>query len=124
MNVIVAKEFDLRGAFRFRWQEFAVAVELLNKRLIDAKPLISDVFSYRDSLKAFATANDRSKAMKVIVVWLTSEAGSKRTAIVRRSYQRGRIDSMNSCVVTQKAPGRWLMSRSSATRLINGLQGP
>jgi L-idonate 5-dehydrogenase len=66
MNVIVAKEFDLRGAFRFH-EEFAVAVELLNKQLIDTKPLISDVFSYRDSLKAFATANDRSKAMKVIV---------------------------------------------------------
>ena len=41
MNVIVAKEFDLRGAFRFH-EEFAVAVELLNKRLIDTKPLISD----------------------------------------------------------------------------------
>ncbi|MGX6998832.1 L-idonate 5-dehydrogenase [Caballeronia sp. KNU42] len=66
MNVIVAKEFDLRGAFRFH-EEFAIAVELLNKRLIDTKPLISDIFSYRDSLKAFETANDRSKAMKVIV---------------------------------------------------------
>ena len=66
MNVIVAKELDLRGAFRFH-EEFAIAVELLNKRLIDTKPLISDIFSYRDSLKAFETANDRSKAMKVIV---------------------------------------------------------
>jgi L-idonate 5-dehydrogenase len=66
MNVIVVKEFDLRGAFRFH-EEFAIAVELLNKRLIDTKPLISDIFSYRDSLKAFETANDRSKAMKVIV---------------------------------------------------------
>ncbi|MDN7184302.1 L-idonate 5-dehydrogenase [Caballeronia sp. SEWSISQ10-4 2] len=66
MNIIVAKEFDLRGAFRFH-EEFAIAVELLNKRLIDTEPLISDIFSYRDSLKAFETANDRSKAMKVIV---------------------------------------------------------
>jgi L-idonate 5-dehydrogenase len=66
MNVIVAKEFDLRGALRIH-EEFAIAVELLNKRLIDTKPLISDIFSYRDSLKAFETANDRSKAMKVIV---------------------------------------------------------
>jgi threonine dehydrogenase-like Zn-dependent dehydrogenase len=48
------------------WSQ-AIAVELLNKRLIDTKPLISDIFSYRDSLKAFETANDRSKAMKVIV---------------------------------------------------------
>jgi L-idonate 5-dehydrogenase len=66
MNVIVAKEFDLRGAFRFH-EEFAVAVELLNKGLIAVKPLISNVFSYRDGVKAFETASDRSKAMKVMV---------------------------------------------------------
>jgi L-idonate 5-dehydrogenase len=66
MNVIVAKEFDLRGAFRFH-EEFATAVELLNKGLIAVKPLISNVFSYRDSVKAFETASDRSKAMKVMV---------------------------------------------------------
>ncbi|SAL86699.1 phosphoesterase [Caballeronia choica] len=66
MNVIVAKEFDLRGAFRFH-EEFAVAVELLNKGLIDVKPLISDVFSYRDSVQAFVKAGDRTKAMKVLI---------------------------------------------------------
>jgi len=66
MNVIVAKEFDLRGAFRFH-EEFAVAVELLNKGLVDVKPLISEVFSYRDSVLAFEKAGDRSKAMKVLI---------------------------------------------------------
>jgi len=40
INDIVAKEFDLRGAFRFH-EEFAIAVELLNKGLVDVKPLIS-----------------------------------------------------------------------------------
>jgi L-idonate 5-dehydrogenase len=67
-NVIVAKEFDLRGAFRFH-EEFAVAVELLNKGLIDVKPLISAVFPYQESVKAFQTAGDRSKAMKVMVTF-------------------------------------------------------
>jgi L-idonate 5-dehydrogenase len=66
MNVIVAKEFDLRGAFRFH-EEFAVAVELLNKGLIDVKPLISAVFPYQDSVAAFQAAGDRSKSMKVLV---------------------------------------------------------
>jgi L-idonate 5-dehydrogenase len=66
INVVVAKEFDLRGAFRFH-EEFAVAVELLNKGLIDVKPLISGVFSYRDSIAAFKAAGDRSKSMKVLV---------------------------------------------------------
>ncbi|SDG17956.1 L-idonate 5-dehydrogenase [Paraburkholderia phenazinium] len=66
INVIVAKEFDLRGAFRFH-EEFAVAVELLNKDLIDVKPLISGVFPYRDSVAAFQAAGDRTKSMKVLV---------------------------------------------------------
>ena len=66
MNVVVAKEFDLRGAFRFH-EEFAVAVELLNQGLVDVKPLISATLSYRDSTQAFELAGDRSKAMKVIL---------------------------------------------------------
>jgi L-idonate 5-dehydrogenase len=45
----------------------AVAAELRNERLIDTKPLISDVFSYRDSLKVFETASDGAKAMQAIV---------------------------------------------------------
>ncbi|WP_422087199.1 L-idonate 5-dehydrogenase [Variovorax sp.] len=66
INTIVAKEFDLRGAFRFH-EEFAVAVELLNKGLVDVKPLISATLSYRDSARAFALAADRSRSMKVIL---------------------------------------------------------
>lgn len=66
INVIVAKEFDLRGAFRFH-EEFAVAVELLNKGLVDVKPLISATLSYRDSARAFALAADRSRSMKVLL---------------------------------------------------------
>ena len=68
INVIVAKEFDLRGAFRFH-EEFAVAVELLNKGLIDVKPLISGIFPYQDSIRAFQTAGDRTKSMKVLVTF-------------------------------------------------------
>jgi L-idonate 5-dehydrogenase len=66
VNTIVAKEFDLRGAFRFH-EEFAVAVELLNGGLVDVKPLISATLSYRDSAQAFALAADRTKAMKVLL---------------------------------------------------------
>jgi L-idonate 5-dehydrogenase len=66
INTIVAKEFDLRGAFRFH-EEFAIAVELLNKGLVDVKPLISATLSYKDSARAFALAADRSQAMKVLL---------------------------------------------------------
>ncbi|MCB2042568.1 MAG: zinc-binding dehydrogenase, partial [Rhodoferax sp.] len=66
LNTIVAKEFDLRGAFRFH-EEFAIAVELLNKGLVDVKPLISATVPFRDSGRAFALAADRSQAMKVLL---------------------------------------------------------
>jgi L-idonate 5-dehydrogenase len=66
INTLVAKEFELRGTFRFH-PEFAVAVELLNKRLVDVKPLISATLPYRDAGKAFALAADRSQAMKVLL---------------------------------------------------------
>jgi L-idonate 5-dehydrogenase len=66
VNVIVAKEFDLRGAFRFH-EEFATAVALLNKGLVSVKALISASLPYRDASRAFALAADRSQAMKVVL---------------------------------------------------------
>ena len=66
VNTIVAKEFDLRGAFRFH-EEFATAVALLNRGMVDVKPLISASLPYRDAGRAFALAADRSQAMKVIL---------------------------------------------------------
>jgi L-idonate 5-dehydrogenase len=66
VNTIVAKEFDVRGAFRFH-EEFETAVDLLNNGLVDLKPLISATLPYRDAARAFALAADRSQAMKVVL---------------------------------------------------------
>ena len=65
-NTVVAKEFDLRGAFRFH-EEFAVAVALINKGLVDLKPLVSATLPYRDAGRAFALAADRTQSMKVLL---------------------------------------------------------
>ena len=65
-NTVVAKEFDMRGAFRFH-EEFGVAVQLINKGLVDLKPLISATLSYRDAGRAFTLAADRSQSMKVLL---------------------------------------------------------
>jgi len=65
-NTVVAKEFDLRGSFRFH-EEYATAVELINKKLVDLKPLISATMPFRDPARAFALAADRSQAMKVLL---------------------------------------------------------
>ena len=65
-NTVVAKEFDMRGAFRFH-EEFGVAVELINKGLVDLKPLVSATLPYRDAGRAFALAADRTQSMKVLL---------------------------------------------------------
>jgi L-idonate 5-dehydrogenase len=63
-NMIVAKEIEMRGSFRFH-AEFALAVDLINKRRVDLKPLLTEVLPLADAVKAFDLALDRSRAMKV-----------------------------------------------------------
>jgi L-idonate 5-dehydrogenase len=64
INAITAKEINLRGSFRFH-EEFALAVELMGKGLIDVKPLISATLPFMDATEAFELATDRSRSMKV-----------------------------------------------------------
>ena len=63
-NLLVGKELEWRGAFRFH-EEFALAVELMNRGLVDVKPLISATYPFEQSVEAFEIAGDRSKMMKV-----------------------------------------------------------
>ena len=63
-NMIVAKEIEIRGSFRFH-EEFALAVDLINRRRVDVTPLLTGIFDMDDAVKAFETANDRSRSMKV-----------------------------------------------------------
>ncbi|QKC95545.1 L-idonate 5-dehydrogenase [Mesorhizobium sp. NZP2298] len=64
LNLIVTREVDLRGSFRFD-AEFEEAVAFINSRQIDVRPLLSAVFPLDRVLEAFALANDKSKATKV-----------------------------------------------------------
>jgi len=64
MNVVVAKEIELRGTFRFH-AEFALAVALIGSGVADVMPLLTATLPLTDAATAFALAADRSKAMKV-----------------------------------------------------------
>lgn len=68
MMQLTAKELDLRGSFRFH-EEFAIAVEMMRKGLIDVKPLITQTEPLENAVAAFRTANDRSQAMKVQIAF-------------------------------------------------------
>ena len=68
LNVLVGKEIDLRGTFRFH-SEFAVAVAFLNQRLIDARPVISDILAFDQAPEAFQLAGDKRQSMKVQIAF-------------------------------------------------------
>jgi L-idonate 5-dehydrogenase len=68
MMQITAKELQLKGSFRFHI-EYATAISLMQKKLIDVKPLISETVTLNDAVRGFELANDRSKAMKVQIAF-------------------------------------------------------
>jgi len=63
-NTVVAKEIEVRGTFRFH-EEFGLAVDLINRRAVDFKPLLTGCFGLADVQTAFELAGDRSRSMKV-----------------------------------------------------------
>lgn len=68
MMAITAKELELRGSFRFH-AEFATGVDLMQKGLIDVKPLITHTVELERAETAFQLASDRSQAMKAQIVF-------------------------------------------------------
>jgi L-idonate 5-dehydrogenase len=64
INVVVTKELQLRGTFRFD-EEFRLAIDLMGRGLIDVKPLLSETLPFERASEAFELASDRSRAMKV-----------------------------------------------------------
>src|SRR5690242_8481545 len=63
-NTVVAKEIEVRGTFRFH-EEFGLAVDLINRRAVDMKPLLTGCYGLDDVQTAFELAGDRSRSMKV-----------------------------------------------------------
>jgi L-idonate 5-dehydrogenase len=66
LNLVVGKEIDLRGTFRFH-PEFAQAVDLLNRKVIDVTPVISHTIPFHEAVQAFELAGDKQQAMKVVL---------------------------------------------------------
>jgi L-idonate 5-dehydrogenase len=64
INVIVTKELQLRGTFRFD-EEFRLAVDLMGAGAVDVNPLLTETLPFERATEAFELASDRSRAMKV-----------------------------------------------------------
>ncbi|OYU48040.1 MAG: L-idonate 5-dehydrogenase [Rhizobiales bacterium PAR1] len=66
VNMIVAKELEIVGTFRFDL-EFARAAELISSRTVDLRPMISASFPMAEAVEAFTQASDRTRATKVVI---------------------------------------------------------
>jgi L-idonate 5-dehydrogenase len=64
LNLLVAKEIELKGSFRFG-EEFAAAVDHLAAGTIDVSPLLTAIVPLAEAVRAFDLAADRTRAMKV-----------------------------------------------------------
>lgn len=64
VSMLVAKEFDWRGTFRFH-EEFALAVDLIGRRRVEVRPLLTATLPVERAVEAFELASDRTRAMKV-----------------------------------------------------------
>ena len=68
MQFITTKEITLKGSFRFH-EEFELGVSLMLNGNIDVLPLLSHSLPFQDAVQAFNLANDRTKSMKVQLVF-------------------------------------------------------
>jgi L-idonate 5-dehydrogenase len=68
VQAMTAKELQLRGSFRFH-EEFASAVQMMQRGRINVKPLITHTFALDDAIAAFEMASDRSQAIKAQIAF-------------------------------------------------------
>lgn len=64
LNMLVAKEIEWKGSFRFH-EEFEEAVTLINNGTLNLEPLLTAIYPIEQAVEAFELAGDRSKAVKV-----------------------------------------------------------
>jgi len=67
-SVIVAKEIEWCGSFRFH-EEFAWAVELIASGRVPLAPLVTGVYGVDEAVAAFEAAGDRRRSMKVLLAF-------------------------------------------------------
>ena len=63
-NLIMARELDVRGSFRFA-DVFDLAVRSIAERRVDVRPVLSGVHPLTDAVHAITLARDKTVSMKV-----------------------------------------------------------
>jgi L-idonate 5-dehydrogenase len=63
-NLIMARELDLRGSFRFA-DVFELAVDAIASRRVDVRPVLSGTHPLTEAAQAITLARDKTRSMKV-----------------------------------------------------------
>ena len=66
-NLIMSRELDVRGSFRFG-NVFSHAVQAISTRRVDVRPVLSGEHPLTDAARAIELARDKSRSMKVQLV--------------------------------------------------------
>lgn len=66
-NLVMSREIDLRGSFRFG-NVFELAVGAITSRRVDVRPVISGEWPLRQAAEAIQIARDKTRSMKVQLV--------------------------------------------------------
>ena len=66
-NLVMSREIDLRGSFRFA-NVFELAVGAITSRRVDVRPVISGAWPLRQAAVAIEAARDKTRSMKVQLV--------------------------------------------------------
>ncbi|TXL68830.1 L-idonate 5-dehydrogenase [Zeimonas arvi] len=66
-NLVMSREIDLRGSFRFG-NVFELAVAAITSRRVDVRPVISGEWPLQKAAEAIQTARDKTRSMKVQLV--------------------------------------------------------
>jgi len=67
MNLLVTREIELLGSFRF-FHEYGAAVAMLESGKLNPEPLLSAQMALTEAESAFALASDRKRALKVSLI--------------------------------------------------------
>ena len=66
LNDLIFNELELRGSLVYKSNEFEKAIDLLSKKVINARPLITDIFDLKDFTIALEKLKNR-ESMKVML---------------------------------------------------------
>lgn len=102
LNLVVGKELQIVGTHRFV-AEYAEAVDLIDRRAIDVRPIISARIDLARAGEAFELASDRTRAVKVQLTFAGGPALIDLQDSVSPSPERGKGGETSSPPFPMKA---------------------